>query len=96
VAPSYRAAFALIVAVLVVQSGVTVGWNTRSVAPARPEVAGSAVQTATVVHVTGTHVLLRMNDGTTRVFIATPQQAHELEHLVGAAVRFRLTGPRNE
>jgi hypothetical protein len=77
------------------QAAVTVSWNTQSVSAPAP--AGNVpVQTATVVHVTGTHVLLRMSDGTTRVFLASAQQAHELGQLVGSAVRFRLTGPRDK
>lgn len=72
------------------QAAVTVSWNTRS--PAQATSGDAPVRTATVLHVSGTHVLLRMSDGTTRIYLATPQQAHELEQLVGSAVQFRLAG----
>ena len=78
------------------QAGVTVSWNTQSVVSAPAQAGNSPVQTATVVHVTGTHILLRMSDGTLRVLLATPQQARELGQLVGTAVQFRLAGPRDK
>lgn len=90
-----RAAFLLIAATVVARSSVTISWNTRSVA--ETHVASDApVLTATVVRVNGTHVVLRFADGTTRLFIATPDQARALERLTGTAIQFRLGGTRQK
>lgn len=87
-----RAFGLLVFAGAVAQSSVTITWNTRAATPApSPSAGSSATQMARVAAVHGTHVVLRMSDGTTRLLIATPAQARELEHLVGTAIRFRLT-----
>jgi hypothetical protein len=69
-------------------ASVTIQWNVR--APATPR----AAQTAVVRSVNGTHVVMRFADGTTRVYIASPQQARMLRHLVGTAIEFTSTGER--
>jgi hypothetical protein len=70
-------------------ASVTITWNTRA-----PSGSPAATQRAVVRAVNGTRVIMRLPDGTTRIYIATPEQAHMLQRLVGAAVEFRLTGPR--
>ena len=74
------------------QAAVTVSWNTQPVVSAPAPAGDSPVKKAKVVHVSGTRVLLRTSDGVTRIYLATPQQAHELAQLVGSAVQFRLAG----
>ncbi len=84
-----RTLAALAFAVVVARSSVTVSWNSHPSPAGVPGQTAPRVRTALVISVRGTHVLLRLNDGTTRAFIATPQQAHELERLVGTAIRFQ-------
>jgi len=69
-------------------ASVTIQWNVRAAATPAP------VQTAIVRAVNGTHVIVRLADGTTHVYVATPQQARLLRHLVGTAIEFRSTGLR--
>lgn len=90
-----RAALLLIAATVVARSSVTISWNTRTAAQTRSQ-SSAPVVTATVVRVSGTHVVLRLGDGTTRLFIATPDQARTLEHLTGTAIQFRLSGTRHQ
>ncbi|HKU66538.1 MAG TPA: hypothetical protein VJP85_02065 [Candidatus Baltobacteraceae bacterium] len=82
-----RAAFGLVLAVVVARSSVTVSWNTR---PAVPAPVAAPVRTATVLDVRGTDVLLRMSDGTIRMLRASTEQARELQHLVGTIIRFQV------
>jgi hypothetical protein len=70
-------------------ASVTISWNVHRSAAARTEGAASA-EIARVVAVHGTHVVLRLHDGTTHEYLASPQQARTLEGLVGTAIRFRL------
>lgn len=74
---------------LTAHANVTITWNTR---PAIHIAAAStpAPQTAILRAVHGTHVLVRLPDGTTHAFIASPQQAKLLEPLVGSAIQYRL------
>jgi len=88
-----RAFVQLIFALVVAHGSVTIRWNTSVPAP-KPSPSASPVQSAVVSAVRGTHVLLRLTDGTSRVFVATPSQARELQRLVGTAIQFRLTRPR--
>jgi hypothetical protein len=73
-------------------ASVTISWNTKqpAAAPAPPntKLAGP-VQSGVVLGVHGTHVVLRMQDGTTRLFVAPPRQAKILHGLVGSAIQFR-------
>ncbi|HET6896105.1 MAG TPA: hypothetical protein VFH72_12050 [Candidatus Baltobacteraceae bacterium] len=78
-------AFALVLA----HGSVTIRWNASAPAPSAGPPRNGVVS---AVH--GTRVLLRLTDGTSRVFIATPAQARQLQRLVGTAIQFRLTVPR--
>lgn len=65
---------------------MTIKWNTQSTpAPQKP-----AVQSARVTAVHGTHVTLQLSDGTLRSYAATPQQARDLQRLIGTTIRFRV------
>jgi hypothetical protein len=72
------------------QGAITVTWNTQpSPEPStRPGVA--AVQPAQVVAVNGARVVVRLSDGTTRTYLATPAQARELRELIGTIIHFRV------
>lgn len=84
-----RAVLQLVLAVVVARGSVTISWNAHHPRPA--VTAGpSGAQTAFVSAVHGTHVVLRLADGTSRVYIATPAQARALAQLVGTAIQFRL------
>lgn len=88
-----RALLTLAFAVVVARSSMTVSWNTHrapSAGAAGPAaVKTAAVKTAAVVSVRGTHVLLRLRDGTAHAFIATPAQARMLQRLIGTVIQFR-------
>jgi hypothetical protein len=72
-------------------TSVTISWNMR--APSRgPATSANVTQTAIVRAVNGTRVLMRLPDGTTHIYVATPHQAQMLQRLVGTAVEFRLAG----
>lgn len=75
----------LALALVTARASVTVSWNTRPAAVPAPAVPHKGVVTA----VQGTRVIIRMADGTTRVFTASVAQATELRRLVGTAVQFR-------
>jgi hypothetical protein len=72
-----------------------ISWNTKqpaaraSAAPA--PAANAPVQMGTVLGVHGTHVVLRLPDGSTRLFVAPPDQAKLLQGLIGMAIQFRKT-----
>ena len=74
-------------------ASVTISWNTHASSRAAAG-ASEVTQTAVVRSVNGTHVLMRLPDGTTRIYVATPAQARILQRLAGTAVEFRLTGLR--
>lgn len=91
-----RALGALVFAVVVAHGSVTIRWNAQRPQPA-PTAGTARVQTALVSAVRGTHVVLRLPDGTSRVYIATASQARALQQLVGTAIQFRssvTTGKR--
>jgi hypothetical protein len=69
-------------------ASVTIQWNVRTPATPRP------AQTAIVRSVSGTRVVMRLADGTTHVYIATPQEARVLRHLIGSVIEFRSSGDR--
>ncbi len=85
-----RALYAIALAAVTARAGLTVTWNTRPPAPsARAAVSAAVVRTGTVSAVHGTRVVLHLNDGSTRVFLATPEEARELQGLVGTVIRYR-------
>ena len=86
-----RAFVQFVFAIVLAHGSVTIRWNASAPSPAPSP---SALRNAVVSAVHGTHVLLRLTDGTSRVFIATPAQARQLQRLVGTAIQFRLTVPR--
>jgi hypothetical protein len=91
-AHAYRAIAGVLAAAAVARGSITVSWNTHRV-PAPLVTTSSRVsvseRTGMVRSVHGTHVLLRLSDGTTRLFIATPEQAKLLQGLVGTQIQFR-------
>jgi hypothetical protein len=76
-----RALAAGLALAVVTHASMTIRWNT---APAR-----AAAQTAVVSSVHGTHVVLRLQDGSLRAYSATPAQARMLRALVGSTIHFR-------
>jgi len=84
-----RAVVQIVFAVVVAHGSVTISWNTHRPAPA-PAAAPEQTRTAVVSSVRGTHVVLRLADGTSRVYLAPPAQARALQRLVGTAIQFRL------
>lgn len=77
------ALMACLATVVAANASVTVQWNTHAPIPPPP-------RTAVVSSVQGTHVVLRLQDGTLRAFDATPAQAKLLRGLVGSAIRYRV------
>lgn len=71
-------------------ASISISWNT---APATPAPAASSspapVRTGTVLGVHGTHVVLRLPDGTIRIFAASAEQAKLLQGLIGQQIRFQ-------
>lgn len=68
---------------VVARASVTITWNT-------PRTASAAVREAKVLAVSGTHVLLRLDDGTTHRYTATPEQARALRARIGSSIAFRV------
>ena len=88
-----RAFVQFVFALVLAHGSVTIRWNVSAPSPA-PSPSAGPLRNGVVSAVHGTHVLLRLTDGTSRVFIATPAQARQLQRLVGTAIQFRLTVPR--
>lgn len=80
-----RVLYAFLLAVVVARAGMTIKWNTQP-SPAPP----ATVENARVAAVHGTSVVLRLQDGTMRTYTTTPQQARDLQALIGTIIRFRL------
>jgi hypothetical protein len=71
---------------VIAHAAVTVSWNAGAPAPA----ATAAPQSGIVTLVNGTHVRLRLPDGTVHEYVATPDEARALRALVGRTILFRL------
>jgi hypothetical protein len=80
-----RLLVACLATLVVAHASVTIRWNTRA-----PQADPPAPQTAVVSAVRGTHVVLRMHDGSLRAYTATPAQAKILQALIGTVVRYRV------
>lgn len=71
-------------------ASITISWNTARVSPTAAAIATPApVRSGTVLGVHGTHVVVRLPDGTVHIFAASPQQAKLLQGLVGQQIRFQ-------
>jgi len=68
-------------------ASVTISWNTS----AKP---APAPQHATVTAVDGSRVTVRLQDGSTRRYLATPQEAAVLRRLIGRTIAFRVDSLR--
>lgn len=72
-----RVFFGFVLAVVIARGSITVSWNTHP----SPQ-PGAAVQ--------GTHVFVRLHDGSTHRYVTTPAEARLLQSLIGTVIRFRV------
>lgn len=80
----------LVAAVAIARAGLTVTWNTQRPPQARAVAAPAPTESARVTAVQGTHVLVRLRDGSTRAYEAAPAQARLLQDLIGTVIQFRI------
>lgn len=79
-----------VLAVAIARGSVTVSWNTHPKPQPSPAAAQKPTESARVTAVQGTHIVLRLRDGSTRTYVASPAQARLLQGLIGTVITFRV------